>query len=132
MSRVEACARAAAACVVFVSVALSVGAEPVRQVKEIEPISDDVFNGVPYGRFVEVGSRLLLAADDGVAGRELWATDGTTEGTTLVKDIAPGPDSSSPRGLTALGPPAIFRVPDGPPAGLWSTDGSGEGTVLVK
>src|SRR5262249_15052276 len=67
-----------------------------------------------------------------VAGRELWATDGTTEGTTLVKDIAPGPDSSSPRGLTALGPLAIFRVPDGPQAGLWSTDGSGAGTVLVN
>ena len=33
---------------------------------------------------------LLFAADDGIHGRELWRTDGTTEGTQLLMDIRPG------------------------------------------
>ena len=33
---------------------------------------------------------LVVAADDGVNGYELWRSDGTEKGTTLVKDINPG------------------------------------------
>ena len=36
------------------------------------------------------GSRLFFAADDGTHGDELWNSDGTAEGTVLVKDIRPG------------------------------------------
>ena len=32
----------------------------------------------------------LFTGDDGVVGTELWRSDGTTDGTYLVKDIAPG------------------------------------------
>jgi ELWxxDGT repeat protein len=31
----------------------------------------------------------LLAVDDGVTGNELWKTDGTADGTVMVKDINP-------------------------------------------
>src|SRR5262245_16839844 len=34
-----------------------------------------------------VGRMLFFAADDGVHARELWKSDGTPPGTTLVKDI---------------------------------------------
>jgi len=34
---------------------------------------------------------------------ELWVTDGTTAGTTLLKDINPGPGSSNPGYFAALG-----------------------------
>src|SRR5438105_2584506 len=39
---------------------------------------------------VQVGSTAFFTADDGVNGRELWKSDGTPAGTSLVKDITPG------------------------------------------
>ena len=41
----------------------------------------------------DVGGTLFFTADDGIHGRELWTSDGTEEGTVLVKDIDPGPAS---------------------------------------
>src|SRR5262249_47291888 len=35
-----------------------------------------------------MGDRVFFVADDGVHGRELWASDGTADGTQMVKDIA--------------------------------------------
>src|SRR6266576_2726596 len=37
-----------------------------------------------------VNGTLYFIADDGVHGRELWKSDGTPQGTTLVRDINPG------------------------------------------
>src|SRR5262245_24558144 len=42
---------------------------------------------------------VFFLADDGTTGIEVWRSDGTMDGTTLVKDIAPGPGSSFPTGL---------------------------------
>jgi ELWxxDGT repeat protein len=41
-------------------------------------------------------STALFSASEGPEGFELWRTDGTTVGTTLHAEIAPGPSSSSP------------------------------------
>src|SRR3954454_6105335 len=37
-----------------------------------------------------IGQVSYFTADDGKHGRELWRTDGTLTGTSLVKDINPG------------------------------------------
>jgi ELWxxDGT repeat protein len=41
-------------------------------------------------------TKLLIAVDDGVNGRELWITDGTESGTVLLKDINPDAGDGSP------------------------------------
>jgi ELWxxDGT repeat protein len=80
-----------------------------------------------------VGNTLLFAAYKPTEGVELWKSDGTAEGTVLVKDIVPGPDSGNPFELTAAGNTLFFRAFE-PSTGeeLWKSDGTAEGTVLVK
>jgi ELWxxDGT repeat protein len=68
---------------------------------------------VPGDPPVVVGGRAYFVADDGHSGRELWRTDGTEAGTELVYDLAPGPASSSPHELTAVGPDLYFAADDG-------------------
>jgi ELWxxDGT repeat protein len=41
-------------------------------------------------------TKLLIAVDDGVIGKELWITDGTESGTVLLKDINPDAGNGSP------------------------------------
>ncbi len=41
------------------------------------------------------GGRAFFYADDGIAGRELWVSDGTEEGTRLAYEFEPGPGGSS-------------------------------------
>lgn len=47
----------------------------------------------------DVGGFLCFSANDGVHGSEVWISDGTTQGTRLVKDINPGIESSHPNGF---------------------------------
>jgi len=48
---------------------------------------------IPSFSLRQLNGKLYFNANDGVHGRELWATDGTEAGTQLVKDISPGRDS---------------------------------------
>lgn len=72
-------------------------------------------------------------------GRELWKSDGTQQGTVLVKDIRPGfepngyPLSSYPYDLTVAAGQLFFVANDGVHGvELWKTDGTESGTVLVR
>ncbi|TWW09514.1 hypothetical protein E3A20_13550, partial [Planctomyces bekefii] len=92
---------------------------------------------VQYANIVEFNNELYFAADDGVNGSELYATDGTPAGTRLVRDINPGPDSGSNFGN--LGPAAIlgnmlyFAATNGADGmELWRTDGTTAGTQMVS
>jgi ELWxxDGT repeat protein len=66
---------------------------------------------------------------------EPWITDGTTEGTRLLLDIAPGPGGSGSSGFTALGDGrVVFAALSMDPVNgrdLWITDGTAEGTRLL-
>lgn len=65
-------------------------------------------------------------------GQELWISDGSTAGTTLVRDIRPGPNGSAPSGFTRVGPYVLFSADDGTSgAELWRSDGTEAGTVRV-
>ena len=110
------------------------------------PTGLTVFNGEVY-----------FAADNGSSGRELWKTDGTADGTVLVRDIYTGeynyirngndygvyPNSSSPAQLTVVGDTLFFVARDFLELGasveqdqsndeLWKTDGTSAGTVKVR
>jgi ELWxxDGT repeat protein len=88
-----------------------------------------------------VGNTLFFTVNDGITGRELWKSDGTSKGTTLVANIAnpvvngtsyPG-DSSNPSGLTAVGNTLFFTADGGDKGvGLWKSDGTAAGTVFVS
>jgi ELWxxDGT repeat protein len=95
------------------------------------PLGSDAA-GVPF-ELVPIGDVAYFVANDGVHGRELWKTDGTPQGTSMVTDIRAGDGGSNPRGLTALGGLLFFAADDGVNGEeLWRTDGTAAGTVLVK
>ena len=74
----------------------------------------------------------FFAADDGVHGRELWASDGTADGTHLVLDVRPGAAGSEPRYLTVVGDRVFFTADDGVHGEeLWVSDGTAAGTFMV-
>jgi ELWxxDGT repeat protein len=56
--------------------------------------------------------RLFFSADDGIHGFELWASDGTPEGTDIVFDVASGAPSSNPGPLAVLGRRLFFAADD--------------------
>ncbi len=92
--------------------------------------SSPPFERVPYA--VVSGNRLFFAADDGSHGEELWVSDGTAAGTTLVKDINAG-GSSSPNSLVPFGQGVVFRADDGVHGyEPWISDGTAAGTNLIK
>ena len=73
-----------------------------------------VFDGFTY-----------FKADNGVDGIELWRTNGTAPGTTLVANINPGANSSAPFLLTASGDFLYFAATtQANGTELWRTDGT--------
>jgi ELWxxDGT repeat protein len=79
-----------------------------------------------------LGDRVVFAADDGVHGVELWMTDGTALGTSLVSDLEPGYRSSFIRELLGAGDQAFFVARrDEVHDALWRTDGTANGTYAI-
>ncbi len=86
----------------------------------------------PFARrlFVTGGPGLWFAADDGVHGLELWQSDGTAAGTTLVRDIVAGPQPSFAAAGVVHDGALWFSVHQ--PNGEWwlfRSDGTASGTA---
>jgi ELWxxDGT repeat protein len=79
-----------------------------------------------------VGGKLLLTADDGTTGRQLWATDGTAAGTALAARINPTTKDSGPGGFVMAGGKAYFTASDGHGAGVYVTDGTAAPKLLGR
>jgi ELWxxDGT repeat protein len=89
-------------------------------VKDINPGATDSLPGA----LTNVNGTLFFTADDGLHGRELWKSDGTEAGTTLVADINPGQDSSYPDWLENAKGTLFFSADDGVHgAELWEIKG---------
>jgi ELWxxDGT repeat protein len=89
------------------------------------------FNGAVY--FSAEGPPFVSEEPGHGTNVELWRTDGTPEGTRLVRDINPGMGQSFPYNLFTAGNALYFTaVDDVHGRELWKTDGTEAGTVLVK
>ena len=81
---------------------------------------------------VELNGLTYFRADDGVHGHELWVSDGTPEGSRMIKDI--NPDSG--QGVDTVyvsGGRIFFRGNDGVRGWeIWTTDGTEIGTRMLK
>ena len=82
-----------------------------------------------------LNNHLIFHADN-AGGIELWASDGTTSGTTVLKDINPG-DGDSMAYIylqsTFFNNELYFWADNGANGTeLWKTDGTQQGTVMVK
>ncbi len=75
---------------------------------------------------------MLYGADNGSHGWEIWRSDGTPEGTFLLKDIYPGTGGWWPGPSLVSHGVLYFSIQD-PEHGveLWRTDGTAAGTYLV-
>ncbi|OXA85586.1 ELWxxDGT repeat protein [Flavobacterium hibernum] len=92
-------------------------------------------NSNPHN-FTAAKSGFYFTATDGFLkkfGEELWYSDGTKQGTKMVKDIKSGQNSSNPRSLVYIYNTLYFTASDGKNgAELWKSDGTEAGTKMIK
>ncbi len=107
-----------------------------RMIKEFFDTSFANSPGIPINQrtgvfdLVDAAGHLYFTAYEGGSGSELWTSDGTIDGTRIVKDIVPGSGSSSPRTLTPFNGQLVFVTTDaGGASHLWITDGTDADTT---
>lgn len=117
----------------FLTASTSIAAEEPYLVKDINASVPIARRGSIYPYTCVVGGTVFFPEDDGFIGGELWKSDGTPEGTVLVKDIVPGVIGSNPFRLTNLNGTLFFMADDGiHGTELWKSDGTAAGTMLLR
>lgn len=100
-----------------------------RLVKDVNPQAE-YYSRAPQA-VTMLGKTAVFAARSDAEGTELWSSNGTPQGTGMLKAIFPGPGSSSPRNLIEMGGRIYFTAFDGIDYdSLWCSDGTSGGTVL--
>ena len=82
----------------------------------------------------EKAYKLYFTAKENDHGEELWVSDGTINGTKMVKDIYPGSFSSNVSYITRFNDKVVFQATanDEDGAELWISDGTEAGTYMLK
>ena len=99
-------------------------------VKQINPIGW----AIPYvtgSPLVASNNELFFTADDGVHGFELWKSDGTADGTQMVKDIDPGESQTILNCFIPYHNKIIFQAWQYGKSGTWISDGTDTGTIKL-
>jgi trimeric autotransporter adhesin len=79
-----------------------------------------------------LGNSAYFPADDGVNNKQLWKSDGTSNGTVMLKKINPTGDANA-KCFHNVGNTLFFIANDGINGEeLWKSDGTEAGTKLVK
>ncbi len=78
-----------------------------------------------------IGNRLVFAGKAADGDTELWVIQGGVA--SLLRDLFPGTQGSSPTLFTPFGTSLLFSAwPGATTGGIWRTDGTAGGTVLLK
>ena len=86
------------------------------------PIHMTVYNG-----------KIIFSANNCVNGEELWSSDGTASGTTMLKDVMTGSGGGCKVSKPYLcNNKAYFVADNGTGAELWITDGTTAGTTQIQ
>lgn len=102
------------------------------RVQLVRDIDSRPFSHSP-GQMVVMDHFIFYVASTIEHGQELWRTDGSAAGTSLVKDLLPGSTSSLPNSLTRVGNRLFFTAnTNAQGVELWVSDGTTEGTTVVK
>ncbi|MBV9787088.1 MAG: hypothetical protein JOZ51_02865 [Chloroflexi bacterium] len=98
-----------------------------------------VYSQIFVNSMLDVDGTLFIVADDLLTGHydnlELWKSDGTEAGTTLIKDINGTSESSFGEvfDLARINNTVYFAADDGVNGiELWKSDGTAAGTVMVR
>lgn len=110
---------------------LNATAQTFEMVKDIQSGSSNGFS--ISTRLKGLQGKVYFEANDGVHGRELWISDGTNAGTTMLLDINPGSISSTPYYFTEFNGKIFFTANNATSGSeIWVTDGTTSGTQLLK
>jgi ELWxxDGT repeat protein len=101
-------------------------------VKNINESSENDYNTAPKNLFA-FQDKLYFSAYTNVNGWELWVSDGTANGTILLKDINEGTNSSEPYNFVSFNNNLYFIASNNLYGReIWKTDGTENGTILLK
>lgn len=108
-------------------------------VRRLSPETFNPFDKSPE-QLTSAGTKLFFVAFDAQAGNELWVSDGTEQGTRMIKNIALGfyagttkPNDSLIADIMPFGDGVLFIADDLTHGReLWYSDGTEGGTVMVK
>jgi ELWxxDGT repeat protein len=93
----------------------------------------DIYSGKSSsqpGWFIDINGIVYFGANDGIHGHQLWKSDGTENGTMMIKQI---PGNVSLQFLANINNSLLFMAYSQSGKGrIWKTDGTEAGTVLVK
>lgn len=105
-------------------------ASETRLIKDIETAPSTASTWYVSGRqnALVVNGIYYFTAVDNAHGRELWRSDGTPDGTYMVRDIVAGAGDSDPEGFVDVNGQLFFTAN----RKIWKTDGTEGGTQQVR
>lgn len=112
----------------------------VTQVSDIYPGAVSSIPAYAKNRIVHAGRIIMGANGSSVYSTQLWSSDGTVDGTALLKKISTVNTASNPQGFMYFAPTnkVYFSANNGVNSNgtnnyeLWETDGTLAGTVMTK
>ncbi len=126
--------RAAAAAALLILVCVVAKSDSLQLLRDFD--SRTYGGNVRSNSVVEANGKVFFNPETTIFGRELWVTDGTPDGTSIVKDIRPGTESAEVKQLTAFGNHIYFVARIEVETNywqweLWRSDGTSSGTEKV-